>query len=104
MNVVFQSDDIYRKWSSDTSPKLEFSICFLYSLPCLDFSLCSLYFLPCLKFSICSLYSLPCLAFPVNVSLFSSNDLLASATDGDFAGGVDDFSRVAELVNLDGSS
>lgn len=47
---------------------------------------------------------LPCLGFPENVSLFCSNDFLASATDGDLAGGVEAFSRVAELVYLEGSS
>lgn len=48
--------------------------------------------------------SLPCLGFPENVSRFCSNDFLASATDGDLEGRVEALSRVAELVNLDGSS
>lgn len=51
-----------------------------------------------------SLVSLPCLGFPENVSRFCSNDFLASATDGDLDGRVEALSRVAELVNLDGSS
>lgn len=51
-----------------------------------------------------SLVSLPCLGFPENVSRFCSNDFLASATDGDLEGRVEALSRVAELVNLDGSS